>query len=99
MAELIKRFTFPCEIDFMSVSSYDGTESIGDVRIDKDMDFKVGGTKDGITAIQVDIKIDGLTYDIIKEAFERTKKARDYILDEIMLKQIAEPRKELSKSS
>ncbi len=62
-----------------------------------DMDFKVGGTKDGITAIQVDIKNDGLTYDIIKEAFERTKKARDYILDEIMLKQIAEPRKELSK--
>jgi len=62
-----------------------------------DMDFKVGGTKDGITAIQVDIKIDGLTYDIIKEAFERTKVARDYILDEIMLKQIAEPRKEISK--
>ena len=62
-----------------------------------DMDFKVGGTKDGITAIQVDIKIDGLTYDIIKEAFERTKVARDYILDEIMLKQISEPRKEVSK--
>ena len=62
-----------------------------------DMDFKVGGTKDGITAIQVDIKNDGLTYDIIKQAFERTKVARDYILDEIMLKQIAEPRKELSK--
>ncbi len=62
-----------------------------------DMDFKVGGTKDGITAIQVDIKIDGLTYDIIKEAFERTKIARDYILDEIMLPVIAEPRKEISK--
>lgn len=62
-----------------------------------DMDFKVGGTKDGITAIQVDIKIDGLTYDIIKEAFERTKIARDYILDEIMLKEIKEPRKEISK--
>ena len=62
-----------------------------------DMDFKVGGTKDGITAIQVDIKNDGLTYDIIKEAFERTKVARDYILDEIMLKQIAKPREELSK--
>ena len=62
-----------------------------------DMDFKVGGTHKGITAIQVDIKIDGLTYDIIKEAFERTKVARDYILDEIMLKQIAEPRKEISK--
>ena len=62
-----------------------------------DMDFKVGGTKDGITAIQVDIKIDGLTYDIIKEAFERTKIARDYILDEIMLPVISEPRKEVSK--
>ena len=62
-----------------------------------DMDFKVGGTKDGITAIQVDIKIDGLTYDIIEEAFERTKVARDYILDEIMLKQIEKPREEISK--
>ena len=62
-----------------------------------DMDFKVGGTKDGITAIQVDIKIDGLTYDIIEQAFERTKIARDYILDEVMLKVIPEPRKELSK--
>ena len=62
-----------------------------------DMDFKVGGTKDGITAIQVDIKNDGLTYDIIKEAFERTKIARDYILDEIMLKQIDKPRAEISK--
>ena len=62
-----------------------------------DMDFKVGGTKDGITAIQVDIKNDGLTYDIIKEAFERTKVVRDYILDEIMKPQIAEPRAELSK--
>ena len=62
-----------------------------------DMDFKVGGTKDGITAIQVDIKIDGLTYDIIKEAFERTKVARDYILDNIILPVINEPRKEVSK--
>ena len=62
-----------------------------------DMDFKVGGTKDGITAIQVDIKIDGLTYDIIEQAFERTKVARDYILDEIMLKQIDKPRAEISK--
>ena len=62
-----------------------------------DMDFKVGGTKDGITAIQVDIKIDGLTYDIIEKAFERTKIARDYILDEVILKAIPEPRKELSK--
>ena len=62
-----------------------------------DMDFKVGGTKDGITAIQVDIKCDGLTYDIIKEAFERTKVARDYILDEIMLPVISKPREDISK--
>ncbi len=62
-----------------------------------DMDFKVGGTKDGITAIQVDIKCDGLTYEIIEEAFERTKVARDYILDEIMAPVIAKPRLELSK--
>ena len=62
-----------------------------------DMDFKVGGTKDGITAIQVDIKIDGLTYDIIEQAFERTKIARDMIIDDYILKAIPEPRKELSK--
>ncbi len=62
-----------------------------------DMDFKVGGTKKGITAIQVDIKCDGLTYDIIEEAFERTEKARNYILDNIMLPVISEPRKEVSK--
>ena len=62
-----------------------------------DMDFKVGGTKERITAIQVDIKVDGLSYDIIAEAFERTEKARNYILDDIMLPQIAEPRKDLSK--
>ena len=62
-----------------------------------DMDFKVGGTKEGITAIQVDIKVDGLSYDIIAEAFDRTEKARNYILDEIMLPQISEPRKDLSK--
>ncbi|MEA5049876.1 MAG: polyribonucleotide nucleotidyltransferase [Oscillospiraceae bacterium] len=62
-----------------------------------DMDFKVAGTKKGITAIQVDIKNDGLTYDIIAEAFDKTYKARVYILDEIMLKAIAEPRPELSK--
>ena len=62
-----------------------------------DMDFKVGGTEKGITAIQVDIKIDGLTYKIIEEAFAKTRKARQYILDEIMLKEIAEPRKEISK--
>ena len=62
-----------------------------------DMDFKVGGTKKGITAIQVDIKVDGLTPEIIKEAFEKTHKARLYILDEIMLKAIPEPRPEVSK--
>ncbi|MBR5227988.1 MAG: polyribonucleotide nucleotidyltransferase [Clostridia bacterium] len=61
-----------------------------------DMDFKVAGTKNGITAIQVDIKIDGLTYEIIEEAFARTKKARAYILDEIMLKQIPTAREHLS---
>ncbi len=61
-----------------------------------DMDFKVGGTEKGITAIQVDIKVDGLSYDIIKEAFERTRKARSYILNDIMLPQISEPRKEIS---
>lgn len=57
-----------------------------------DMDFKVGGTKKGITAIQVDIKVDGLTMNIIKEAFEKTHKARNYILDEVMLKAIPESR-------
>lgn len=62
-----------------------------------DMDFKVGGTKNGITAIQVDIKVDGLSYNVIEEAFARTKKARQYILDEIMLKQIEKPREEISK--
>ena len=62
-----------------------------------DMDFKVGGTKKGITAIQVDIKCDGLTYDIIKEAFERTEKARNYILDNVMLPVISKPREEVSK--
>lgn len=62
-----------------------------------DMDFKVGGTHKGITAIQVDIKVDGLTPEIIKEAFAKTHKARDYILDEIILKAIPEPRKEVGK--
>ena len=62
-----------------------------------DMDFKVGGTEKGITAIQVDIKVDGLSYDIIKEAFERTHKARLHILNDIMKPVIAEPRAEISK--
>jgi len=61
-----------------------------------DMDFKVGGTKEGITAIQVDIKLDGLSYEIIEEAFAKTKKAREYILDDIMLKELPEARKEIS---
>ena len=62
-----------------------------------DMDFKVGGTHKGITAIQVDIKIDGLTLDIIADAFEKTKKARDYIIDEVILKAIPAPRDHVSK--
>ena len=62
-----------------------------------DMDFKVGGTEKGITAIQVDIKVDGLSYDIIKEAFERTHKGRMHIINDIMKPVIAEPRKEISK--
>ena len=61
-----------------------------------DMDFKVGGTKKGITAIQVDIKCDGLTYEIIEEAFEKTEKARNYILDNVMLPVIDKPREEVS---
>ncbi len=62
-----------------------------------DMDFKVAGTEKGITAIQMDIKIHGLTDDIIREAIARTREARMYILNEVMLKAIPEPRKELSK--
>ena len=62
-----------------------------------DMDFKVGGTRKGITAIQMDIKIDGLTYDIIAEAFEKCRKGRLYILDEIIKPVIAQPREELSR--
>ncbi len=62
-----------------------------------DMDFKVAGTKEGITAIQMDLKIDGLTPEIIKEALAKTHKARNYIIDEVMLKAIPAPRKELSK--
>lgn len=62
-----------------------------------DMDFKVAGTHEGITAIQMDLKINGLTPEMVKEALEKTHKARIYILDEIMLKAIPEPREELSK--
>ena len=60
-----------------------------------DMDFKVAGTHEGITAIQMDIKIHGLTRPIIEEAIAATKKARTYIMDEVMNKAIAEPRKEV----
>lgn len=58
-----------------------------------DMDFKVAGTKKGITAIQMDIKIHGLTREIVEQAIARTREARLYILDEVMAKAIAEPRK------
>lgn len=62
-----------------------------------DMDFKVAGTKDGITAIQMDIKITGVTSELMKEALEKAKKARLYILEEKILKTISEPKKELSR--
>jgi len=62
-----------------------------------DMDFKVGGTKKGITAIQMDLKIKGLLPEMVKEALEKTHKARNYIIDEIILKAIPEVRPELSK--
>ena len=62
-----------------------------------DMDFKVAGTHEGITAIQMDLKISGMTPEMVKEELYKTHKARDYILDEVMLKAIPEPRKELSK--
>ena len=78
--------------DYIMVTDIQGIEDFFG-----DMDFKVAGTKDGITAIQVDIKVDGLSYDIIKEAFERTHRARNYILDEVMLKAIDKPRDHVSK--
>ena len=64
-----------------------------------EMDFKVAGTKAGITAIQMDLKNDGLKHEIVKNAFEITREARYQILDEVMLKAIAEPRHELAKSA
>ena len=64
-----------------------------------EMDFKVAGTKQGITAIQMDLKNDGLKHEIVKEAFAITKEARFQILDEILLKAIPEPRKELAKTA
>jgi len=62
-----------------------------------DMDFKVAGTKKGITAIQMDIKVDGLSYEIIRQAFELTKKGRHQIIDEVILPVISAPRDKLSK--
>ncbi|MBQ6182145.1 MAG: polyribonucleotide nucleotidyltransferase [Ruminococcus sp.] len=84
--------TKPDSDDFMTMVDIQGLEDFFG-----DMDFKVGGTHKGITAIQVDIKVDGLTPAIIKEAFEKTRKARLYILDEIMLKAIPESRSSVNK--
>lgn len=78
--------------DFMTMVDIQGLEDFYG-----DMDFKVAGTHKGITAIQMDLKVHGLTPAIIKEAFAKTNKARMYILDEVMLKCIPEPRAELSK--
>ena len=83
--------TKPDSDDFLTMVDIQGVEDFYG-----DMDFKVAGTKKGITAIQMDIKVDGLTYDIIKEAFRKTRDARYYILDEVMLKAIDAPRTELS---
>lgn len=83
--------TKPDSDEFMTMVDIQGLEDFFG-----DMDFKVGGTHKGITAIQVDIKVDGLTPAIIKEAFEKTRKARLYILDEIMLKAIPAPRSTVS---
>ncbi len=78
--------------DFMTMVDIQGLEDFYG-----DMDFKVAGTKKGITAIQMDLKVHGLTPEIVREAFTKTKKAREYILDDIMAPVIAEPRAELSK--
>ncbi len=78
--------SFTTFIDIQGVEDFHG-----------EMDFKVGGTKKGITAIQMDLKNDGLTMEIIKEALDITYDARCEILDQIMLPVISEPRKEVSK--
>lgn len=78
--------------DFMTMVDIQGLEDFYG-----DMDFKVAGTHNGITAIQMDLKVHGLTPAIIKEAFAKTHKARLHILDDVMLKCIPEPRAELSK--
>ena len=77
--------------DFLTMVDIQGVEDFYG-----DMDFKVAGTHKGITAIQMDIKVDGLTYDIIKDALTKTRDARYYILDEVMLKAIPAPRENLS---
>ena len=80
--------SFTTFIDIQGVEDFHG-----------EMDFKVAGTRDGITAIQMDLKNDGLKHEIVKEAFAITKEARFQILDAILLKAIAEPRKELAKTA
>ncbi len=77
--------------DFLTMVDIQGLEDFYG-----DMDFKVAGTKEGITAIQMDIKIDGLTYEIIKQALQQTRDARYHIIDEVLLKAIDAPRSELS---
>lgn len=79
------------EDDFVEITDIQGVEDFFG-----DMDFKVAGTSEGITAIQMDMKIKGLTFAMIEQAFAQTGRAREYILNEVMLKAIAEPRKELS---
>ena len=79
---------FTTFIDFQGVEDFHG-----------EMDFKVAGTKQGITAIQMDLKNDGLKHEIVREAFDITREARIQILDEVMLKAIPEPRHELAKTA
>ena len=78
--------------DFIMMTDIQGLEDFFG-----DMDFKVAGTHEGITAIQMDMKIKGLTFKMIEKALDQTKRARDYIIDEVLLKCIAEPREHLSK--
>ncbi len=78
--------------DFIEITDIQGVEDFFG-----DMDFKVAGTSEGITAIQMDMKIKGLTFEMIEQAFAQTGRAREYILNEVMLQAIPEPRKELSK--
>ena len=77
--------------DFIEITDIQGVEDFFG-----DMDFKVAGTSEGIAAIQMDMKIKGLPIEMIEQAFAQTGRARDYFLNEVMLKAIAEPRKELS---